>query len=246
MNGSVVGLWYQNAMDGTVPAGACFGSVRITRAVSSAGYSADNAILLDSISFEMRGAPKEERGKIVDLSDTPDALTGQGGKTLKVNTAGTGVEFVSVPAMHFAKAWNANTSTTITPSASSVIDWTNRLDPDAAIDLTANRYNAPVSGIYRIGWFVSLDLSASGTWDQTSLKIFKYTGGVQTAITADYPRQINGGFDYILSGNLSFELVAADAIEFVIVDTSTKSNTYEGSTNGILPGTVFDFELLHS
>ena len=34
--------------------------------------------------------------KITDLSDTPNSLSGQGGKVLAVNSAGTAIEFISV------------------------------------------------------------------------------------------------------------------------------------------------------
>ena len=250
LSGAAVGTWFENQISATTPVGASFARILILRYfLGGAGSNPDDAVLLDSVSMELRGAAKEERGDLVDLADTPDSLSGQGGKTLMVNAGGTDVELVTVAAAkqpQIAKAWTT-TLTFVPVNSYSKIQWGAKLDPSNAINLAADEWTCPVDGIYKIRWDIPLDLLISSlTLNEILIKIRHVSGGTITTIGDDWGSSYAGTtaqpFAKIM-GELLWEFTQGDVCYFDIVNTTTKYGAiYYGRAGGEYNTTIMSFE----
>ena len=234
--GATVGTWYQNKAQGNSPTGACFARVQILRSISGgAGANANDAVLLDSVSLELQGAPKEERGDFVDLADTPDSLSGQDGKSLQVNTSGNALELIDTRP-RYSKAW-LTTNMNFPINTDATINFGGKIDPFNSFNLTTDRWDCPVDGVYRITYdlFSNVPGFTSITESEIRMRGYRYTsGGSQTTIIecfATYSWAWNStGF----RGALDIELTTSNSIDFSIINFSSKSGAVlYGASNGL-------------
>ena len=220
----------------TTPAGASYVQFSIIRTGVTPTPATTDSLLLDDLSFELLGVPKEEPADFTDFADVPGSYIGGGLKSVRVNSTQAALEFVQL--QHLCKAWVATASVSIPGGTSTAVPFTDKLDPDSTFDLSNETWTSPSDGFYEVEWNFAIvpDSShwLSGGVFLSVIKNYLVAGG--SSLVDDTLQERSGGL-YVFSGRATFELSQNDTINFFIKETTAKTTTINGQSAGhIEPG----------
>jgi len=231
LSGVSVGTWYKNSSQATSNASACYAKISLLRFGATSGQNKDDAILIDSLSLELVGAPKEERGEFVDLADTPNDYTGSAGKVSRVDSSNNAMEFARLD--HYSRFWTTQATTTITKNTTTQVLFNSKSDPDSAFSTTSSRWTCPFDGAFRIEWNI---------YSQIDPQHFVFGGIIlrftnettSTDLIDDGPQERYHNLAHIFAGSAVFDFSAGDELSAKFKETLGYDITYRGSSGGYL------------